>query len=138
MKSFRFDCIVRQEKDGMLRYLDIQIKARSEDAKNPGTFSAMEIRHPRKNFFFIFYSEQADTYWIVPSLELVKVANQNKSGNNKGKYRVMFTNANKNGASPRPKFREYENAFHLLDWQCESNVVANSDLSTVLNRPNSE
>jgi len=109
--------VIRQEKDGLLRYLDIQIKARSNDAKNPATFAAMEVRQPRENFFFIFYSEQANTYWVVPSLELIKEANQNKEGNNKGKYRIVFANTTKGGVvHPRPRFKKYENAFALLDW----------------------
>lgn len=112
----QIDCIIRQEKDGQLRYLDIQVKARSNDAKIPGTFSALEIRKPREDFFFIFYSEQADTYWIVPSLELVNEANRNKEGKNKGKYRIVFVNKVKDGIRPRPRFKKYENAFHLLDW----------------------
>ena len=115
----QIDCIIRQEKNGKLRYLDIQIKARSENAKNPGTFSAMTIRQPREDFFFIFYSEQADTYWVVPSLEVVKEANHVKSGENIGKLRIVFTNTNKSGVKPRPRFQKYENAFHLLDWKDE-------------------
>lgn len=50
----QIDCVIRQEKDGVLRYLDIQIKARSNDAKNAATFSAMEVRQPRENFFSSF------------------------------------------------------------------------------------
>jgi len=49
----QIDCVIRQENKGKLRYLDIQIKARSENAKNPGTFAALEIRKPRNNFIFI-------------------------------------------------------------------------------------
>jgi len=115
----QIDCIIRQEKEGTLRYLDIQIKARSETAKNPGTFAAMEIRNPRENFFFIFYSYQAQRYWVVPSLDLIREANRNKAGKNKGKYSIVFTNATKSGASPRPRFKKYENAFGLLDWKDE-------------------
>ena len=112
----QIDCVIRQEKDGELRYLDIQIKARSKhtNPNNAGRFAAMEIRQPRENFFFIFYSEQADTYWVMPSLELVKEANQNKSGKNQGKYSISFTNANKDGVKPRPRFSKYENAFEIL------------------------
>lgn len=112
----QIDCVIRQERNGILRYLDVQIKARSEIAKNPGTFAAMEIRNPRENFFFIFYSVQAGTYWIIPSLELVKEARQNKSGKNKGKFTIVFTNTNKSGIASRPRFESYRNAFHLLDW----------------------
>lgn len=113
----QIDCIIRQEKDDQLRYLDIQIKARSNDAINFATFSAFEVRKPREGFFFIFYSERADTYWIVPSLELVKEANRNKEGTNKGKYRIVFGNKVKDGVRPRPRFKKYENAFHLLEWK---------------------
>lgn len=114
----QIDCIIRQEKDGELRYLDIQIKARSEmcSPKNAGVFSAMEIRQPRENFFFIFYSEQANKYWVIPSKELIKEARQNKSGENAGKYSINFCNVAKAGVKPRPRFRPYEDAFDLLNW----------------------
>jgi hypothetical protein len=113
----QIDCIIRQEHDGHLCYLDIQIKARSKDAapKNAATFAAMEIRQPRENFYFIFYSEQADTYWIIPSLELIKKARQNKTGQNKGRYSISLANVTKGGVRPRPRFKNYENAFHLLE-----------------------
>ena len=113
----QIDCVVRVERNGRPRYLDIQVKARSKDCKprNAGTFSAMEIRQPRKNFFFIFYSEQAETYWIVPSLELIREATRNKSGKNEGKYRIMFCNTSSLGkVRPRPRFKKYENNFALL------------------------
>lgn len=70
----QIDCILRLERDPYPVYVDIQIKARSKDAKNPGTFAAMEIRKPRPNFYFIFYSEAANQYWIMPSLDVTKLA----------------------------------------------------------------
>ena len=76
----------------------------------------MEIRQPRENYYFIFYSELINTYWVIPSLDLVKEANQVKSGNNKGKYRIVFVNSTKAGYKPRPKFRVYEKAFELLEF----------------------
>ncbi|KUK10378.1 MAG: Uncharacterized protein XD50_1349 [Clostridia bacterium 41_269] len=76
------DCIIRQERGGELRYLDIQIKARSKEcsSKDVGRFAAMNIIDPRPNYFFIFYSEQTNTYWVVPSEDLVKLAYRNKTG----------------------------------------------------------
>lgn len=74
----------------------------------------MEIHQPRENFYFIFYSEQANTYWVVPSLELIREANQNKEGVNKGKYSISFCNVTKSGVKPRPRFQKYENNFELL------------------------
>lgn len=114
----QIDCVIRQQKAGQIRYLDIQIKARSKDCspRNAGRFAAMKIVDPRENYYFIFYSEQADTYWILPSLQLVEEANQNKSGKNKGKYAINFCNLPRGRVTPRPQFRKYENAFDLLDW----------------------
>jgi hypothetical protein len=118
----QIDCVMRQEKGGKVRYLDVQIKARSRDAKHGATFAAMTVREPRENFWFIFYSEVANTYWIMPSLDLVRLANVNKGGKtkkgkNKGKLTIKLANKNKSGWKPRPKFSEYENAFDNLRWK---------------------
>lgn len=110
----QIDCIVRLDRSPP-RYIDVQIKARSNSAKQPGSFSAMEIRNPRPDFFFIFYSEAADTYWIMPSLEIVEKASVVKSGEAKGRYKLDFTNTRRDGTVvPRPKWKEYEGAFDLL------------------------
>ncbi len=115
--DLQIDCVIRLEGNDPV-YIDVQIKARSLRAnkRNAGTFSALEVRNPRKNFFFIFYSEQAGTYWIMPSLDLVKEANRGKTGANKGKYRIVFTrHSQKTGAvRPRPRFDRYRNNFELL------------------------
>lgn len=117
----QIDCVLRKEVQGKPVYLDIQIKARSKDCakKNAGTFAAMEVRKPRKNFFFIFYSEQADSYWVIPSLKLIKLATRNKTGKNKGKYRLMLTNYSKakDEVRPRPKFEAFSDnkGFELLN-----------------------
>jgi len=117
----QIDCVIRQERNGRLRYLDMQIKARSLDAKNAGTFAALAVRDPRPDFWFIFYSEAAHIYWIIPSLDLVKLANMNKGGEtkegkNKGKFTIKLANKTKSGWKPRPKFSGYENAFATLNW----------------------
>ncbi|KZL21967.1 hypothetical protein [Pseudovibrio sp. Ad37] len=115
----QIDCIIRLPTSPP-QYIDLQIKARSTAAKNASTFSAMEIREPRENFYFLFYSEACDTYWVMPSLELIEKANQNKSGKNAGKYSIVFANENAAGKwVPRPKWKQYENAFNLLSLACE-------------------
>jgi hypothetical protein len=113
----QIDCILRLERDPYPVYVDIQIKARSKDARNPGTFAAMEIRKPRPNFYFIFYSEAGNQYWIMPSLDVTKLATRNKSGIAKGRYRIVFTNTNVKGeVRPRPKWERWRNNFKLLDF----------------------
>lgn len=115
----QIDCIIRIEEDGKTRYLDIQIKARSKTAKHAATFAALHIRKPRKDFWFIFFSELAETYWIMPSEDVVRLSNENKggetgAGKNKGKMTIKLANLTKRGWVPRPKFREYQDAFELL------------------------
>lgn len=117
----QIDCVIRMEDDdGTPRYLDIQIKARSRSANHAATFAALQIRKPRDNFWFIFYSEAAGTYWVMSSKEVVRHSNENKGGEsgegkNKGKFTIKLANQNVNGDwIPRPKFREFENAFDSL------------------------
>jgi hypothetical protein len=112
----QIDCIVRLEREPFPVYIDIQIKARSKKAKNPGTFAAMEIRKPRPNFYFIFCSEAAEEYWIMPSLEVAKLAARGKSGKAIGRYRLVFTNTNVKGeVRPRPKWEKWRHKFELLE-----------------------
>ena len=106
------DCIIRKNEK---KYYDIQIKARSKKclAMDAGRFAAMTIE-PRSNYFFIFYSEQVDKLWIVPSKKLVELCSQNKQGKNKGKYHIVFTGQKKGQAYPFDRYKQYEEAFHLL------------------------
>lgn len=109
------DCILRRG-DG--DYLDVQIKARSNDCIpfDAGRFAAMDIPNPRDNYFFIFYSEQTDCHWIFPSLKLVGLASRNKHGANVGKYHINLTGWSKKKGQvyPSSKFDEYKNNFSLL------------------------
>ena len=112
------DCIVRLDRNPPV-YLDIQIKARSRDAKYPGVFAALNVPNPRPNYFFIFYSEAANTYWIMSSLDVVANANVGKSGKAKGKFRLNFVNVSVSGEPrPRPKWDQYRDRFNLLSDYC--------------------
>jgi len=86
----QIDCIVRKG-DKEPRYADIQIKARSKDcdAKNAARFAGLKVGNPRENYFFIFYSEQLEKIWVIPSLDIVnEIGSMNKKGKNKGKYNL--------------------------------------------------
>jgi hypothetical protein len=109
----QIDCIVRFD-GSPPRYIDIQIKARSKTTKNPGTFSALVINKPRVGFFYIFYSELVNAYWVVPSLDIAqgKLGRCNKTGENAGAYSLVFVNP-KNGR-PRPIMEVYRDRFDLL------------------------
>ena len=111
----QIDCVIRR---GDHDYVDLQIKARSNDCQptDAGRFAAMEIPNPREKYFFLFYCEQIDTYWIFPSTKLVELASQNKKGKNVGKYHINLTGCSKrkDGVYALPKFAEYQDNFELL------------------------
>src|SRR5262245_11654046 len=110
----QIDCIVRIP-GSPPSYIDLQIKARSKSAKYAGTFAALEIREPRQNFLFLFYSEACGTYSVFPSIDVMRLANRNKEGKNAGKCKIVLSNCNAAGNwTPRPKWRLYENAFDLI------------------------
>lgn len=111
------DCVVRLD---ARRYVDIQIKARSRTAKNWNLFAAMSF-DPRENLYFIFYTEKNETYWTIPSVELVGLcARIKKKGKHHGKRTMSVpasaeTNDAKRTAKAK-KFDRYKNesGFALL------------------------
>ena len=94
------DCVIRKEN----KYLEIQIKARSGDVKNPKYFANMKIS-PRDNYFFIFYTESDNNFWVIPSKILIKKGHINKTGKHKGKVSVYLS---------EEKFKNFINNFDLL------------------------
>ncbi len=80
------DCIIRLNDR---RYLDIQIKARSKNAKQWNFFAAMSFE-VRNNFYFIFYTEKNDNFWVIPSEDVKKLGQENKSGKNAGKISLSL------------------------------------------------
>jgi len=118
----QIDCVIRYPTDPP-QYVDVQIKARSRTAKNKGMFSAMTIKYPRPNYIFIFYDETLDSYWVMPSLDVIKEGNINKSGANIGKVKVRLANKLVSGQwKSRPKFDKYKDDFKgliptAINWQ---------------------
>lgn len=103
------DLVIRGARGGKPVYADVQLKARSEAAKQPATFSAMNVQNPRPNYFYIFWSEAAKTSWIFPTEDLVREATQNKSGANQGRYSLVLCNVHADGkVMPRPRFAGYQ------------------------------
>ena len=106
----QIDCVLRIDDN---RYLDIQIKARSKQTKYnmAGVFTAKDFE-PRDTYFFIFYSEEIDTYWIIPSRELKEYVTIDKNG--KFSIRLAGKVKNKNEIHPQKKYLKYKNNFKLL------------------------
>jgi len=99
-------------------FITVQIKARSKEVAlgNAALFAA--IPHgPRKNYWFIFYSERMDKMWIMTSEEFIKESRQNKTGSNKGKRSIWFNGKNTKEMSEhcKPRFEKYlETSFDRL------------------------
>lgn len=71
------DCIIRLNES---TYIDIQTKARSKKAATQYKFPNLPVI-PRRNYFYIFYFEARNEYWVVPTLDLADMCY-----NYKGKY----------------------------------------------------
>lgn len=66
--------------------VEVQVKALGKGGKN-GLFAA--ISHtPKANYYFVFYLETLDKMWIMSSTDFIKLASQNKTGKNVGKYSI--------------------------------------------------
>lgn len=93
------DAIIRKA-DGA--YIEVQIKARSNDVKmGDGALFAAISHEYRENYFFIFYSERLQCIWIMSSEEYLKECVINKTGNNVGKTSIWF-----NGKKTDPVTKE--------------------------------
>jgi len=87
------DLIIRKLINERSYYLELQIKSRSSEAKNPYLFAGLEVEE-RDNYYFVFYAEinikdyTEEKMWLVPSTEIKSIGFQNKNGKNKGKYTI--------------------------------------------------
>ncbi len=104
------DCIVRLNEH---TYIDIQIKARSRDAKQWNFFAAMTFK-PRRNPYFIFYTEKNGSYWIIPSNDLTKLCVQNKTGKHVGKRSLSLPKTDRGEKTDRYAKYLNDNGFDLL------------------------
>ncbi len=77
-------------------FTTVQIKARSATCAFGDAALFAAITHElRANYWFVFYSERMDLFWIMTSKEFIKVAIQNKSGKNAGKRTAWFNGTKK-------------------------------------------
>jgi len=109
--DFGVDAIIRKD-DGTI--FEAQIKARSNDVIMGDAALFAAIPHePRKNYYFIFYSERLNTTWIMSSKDFIKEAVQNKNGKNIGKRSIWFNGTKTDKETkqkieyPKPQFDKY-------------------------------
>lgn len=110
--DFGIDAVIRKQ-DGT--FIEVQIKARSRTVKlgDAALFAAITHVEPRKNYFFVFYSERLDAMWIMSSEQFIATADQNKNGKNAGKRSIWFNGTRMDKAKaqrveyPKDKFSAY-------------------------------
>ncbi|MES2382523.1 MAG: hypothetical protein V4538_15860 [Bacteroidota bacterium] len=105
--DFGIDAIVRKKDDS---FVELQIKARSKYvAFGDAALFAAITHEPRKNYYFVFYSQRMDKTWILSSKEFITEALQNKSGKNEGKRSIWFNGKNTKLKleHPHPRFNKY-------------------------------
>lgn len=77
-------------------FIEVQIKARSKDVSMGDAALFAAITHePRDNYYFVFYSERLEQFWIMSSEDFIKESNQNKTGKNVGKRSIWFNGKRK-------------------------------------------
>ena len=101
------DAVIKRP-DG--RFVEVQIKARSKNVifGDAALFAAM-THEPRKNYWFIFFSDRMDTMWIMSSREFIDESQLNKEGKNVGKRSIWFNGKNTRAASEhvKPQYERY-------------------------------
>jgi hypothetical protein len=110
--DFGIDAVIRKGND---EFVEVQIKARSSNVLegDAALFAAIEHPTPRKNYYFVFYSERLDATWVMSSEQFIAEANQNKAGKNAGKRSIWFNGKKIDKQSrqkieyPYPKFDKY-------------------------------
>lgn len=115
------DAIDAVIKTGNDQFVQVQIKARSKNIKSGdgALFSAIPHK-PRKNYYFVFYSERHDKIWILSSSEFIEYSHENKEGANIGKRSIWFNGKRKNKQSGEleehihERFHQFEAVGHDL------------------------
>lgn len=105
------DAVIRRS-DGT--FVEVQIKARSKGVRpgDAGLFAGI-THEQRSNYYFVFYSERLDEFWIMTSREFIEESHQNKKGKNKGKRSICFNGTKKDSQTGkkkeyrRPQFEKY-------------------------------
>ena len=73
------DLVIRREGCNIYRSSSKRAVKNNKSPELAADFSS--ITHtPQENYFFVFYSEQLDTFWIMTSEEFLKEASQMKNG----------------------------------------------------------
>ncbi|HEY0828669.1 MAG TPA: hypothetical protein VGE40_11275 [Bacilli bacterium] len=118
------DCVIRLNNQ---QYVDVQIKARNQDGINWNKFGPLSIE-PRQNYIYIFYTEFNKIYWVIPSIELVTLCSDGKTGKHQGKMALRLPRIDIGDKAEQ--YKRYRNNFSLIEELVGKGVI-DSDISTI-------
>ena len=101
------DCVVKLS-DG--KFIEVQIKARSESAKQSGFFSVDNCLE-KENFYYIFYANATSTMWIFTSKEFITHSRIYKSGKNQGRRKINLITSKGENSKKYSSFIKYKFLF---------------------------
>lgn len=92
------DILVKSKAGASDDYQEIQVKSKA----SKGLFAGIKCPKPRRNYWFIFYVKARNEFWLINSVNFVKIASQNKKGLHAGTYSITITS--KKAPAPVPNF----------------------------------
>lgn len=99
------DCVIKKS-DGT--FVEIQIKARSEEAtENEAALFAPIYHSLTDNFYFIFYSDKLKAMWIMSSKEFIENCSTNAMGRNEGAHSIRLNRTINGKACCDERYNEY-------------------------------
>ena len=93
------DLVVKSPKG---HFVAVQVKAVAA-----GAFFAGISHKARPDYWFVFYSESMDTFWVFSSSEFRLEAKANNQGKNVGKYSIKLNGTKKGVQYTLPKYQKY-------------------------------
>ena len=93
-------------------FYSIQVKARSKNIAygDVALFGPISQDMERKNYYFIFYSEELDKIWVMSSKEFIKESKTTKTGANIGKRFIDFSCRKAGKFYVREEYKKYEDS----------------------------
>ena len=88
--------------DDGVHFVAVQVKAVAA-----GAFFAGISHKARPDYWFVFYSESMDTFWVFSSSEFRLEAKANNQGKNVGKYSIKLNGTKKGVQYTLPKYQKY-------------------------------
>lgn len=108
-------------KKGNGTFIELQIKARSNEAKNIGTFANIKIDSQLNdknniNFYYIFRCESKllKKTWVLSFNDFIKNSRENKSGKNKGHRTIKFSTAKGKQNAKLAKFDISDKGYNIF------------------------